>query len=157
MEKQNYKICECCGGKMFPESITRTFTFDGKEIELKGIKGYRCEACGNEIYSSEEIQMMDRIIRAIKNTPEIDILNLEETAECLRVSNQTIYNMIKSGRIKAYKVGREWKFLRSDISAYLESTSSDKILSLAAKGGETSKLDLEIIQQEIAKRKAKHE
>lgn len=58
-----------------------------------------------------------------------DILTLKETAEYLRVSGQTVYNMIRDGRIKAYKVGREWKFFRSDIMAYLESTSNNRLLS----------------------------
>lgn len=58
-----------------------------------------------------------------------DILTLKETAEYLRVSGQTVYNMIKDRRIKAYKVGREWRFFRSDIMAYLESTSRNRILS----------------------------
>ena len=58
-----------------------------------------------------------------------DILTLKETAEYLRVSGQTGYNMIKDRRIKAYKVGREWRFFRSDIMEYLESTSRNRILS----------------------------
>lgn len=65
--------------------------------------------------------------------------------------------MIKDGRIKAYKVGREWKFLRADIMAYLESASSDRLLSMAAKGGGTDKDDMETILHELEKRKAKHE
>ena len=58
-----------------------------------------------------------------------DILTLKETAQYLRVTKQTVYNMIKKGRIKAHKVGREWKFFMSDIMAYLELTSSNRILS----------------------------
>lgn len=68
-----------------------------------------------------------------------DILNLNETADYLRVSKQTVYNMIKDGRIKAYKVGREWKILRSDIAAYLESVSSNRILDMATKNVDTDK------------------
>ena len=58
-----------------------------------------------------------------------DILTLKEAAEYLRVSRQTVYNMIKDRRIKAYKVGREWRFFRSNIMEYLESTSRNRILS----------------------------
>ena len=58
-----------------------------------------------------------------------DVLTLKETAEYLRVSRQTVYNMIKDRRIKAYKVGREWRFFRSNIMEYLESTSRNRILS----------------------------
>lgn len=68
-----------------------------------------------------------------------DILNLNETADYPRVSKQTVYNMIKDGRIKAYKVGREWRILRSDIVAYLESVSSNRILDMATKNVDTDK------------------
>ena len=61
--------------------------------------------------------------------------------------------MIKDGRIKAYKVGREWKFLRADIMAYLESASSDRLLSMAAKGGGTDKDDMETPARLIQKKK----
>ena len=66
-----------------------------------------------------------------------DILTLKETAEYLRVSGQTVYNMIKDRRIKTYKVGREWRFFRSDIMVYLGSTSNNRILS--AKDEEANK------------------
>lgn len=58
-----------------------------------------------------------------------DILTLKDTAQYLRVTKQTVYNMVKKGRIKAYKVGREWRFFRSNIMEYLESTSRNRILS----------------------------
>lgn len=157
MEKLTFKVCDYCHGKMLPQTMSQTFQFNGKEIEIKGIQGYRCENCGNEVYEAKEIRMIDKIIRAMNDKPAVDILNLDETADYLRVSNQTVYNMIKDGRIKAYKVGREWKFLRADIMAYLESTSSDRLLSMAAKGGGTDKDDMETILHELEKRKAKHE
>ena len=115
MEELTFKVCDHCHGKMLPQTMSQTFQFNGKEIEIKGIKGYRCENCGNEVYEAKEIRMIDKIIRAMNDKPAVDILNLDETADYLRVSNQTVYNMIKDGRIKAYKVGREWKFLRADI------------------------------------------
>ena len=58
-----------------------------------------------------------------------DTLTLKDTAQYLRVTKQTVYNMVKKGRIKAHKVGREWRFFRSDIMEYLESTSRNRILS----------------------------
>lgn len=157
MEELTFKVCDHCHGKMLPKTMSQTFRFNGKEIEIKGIQGYRCESCGNEVYEAKEIRMIDKIIRAMNDKPAVDILNLDETADYLRVSNQTVYNMIKDGRIKAYKVGREWKFLRADIMAYLESASSDRLLSMAAKDGGTDKDDMETILHELEKRKAKHE
>ena len=108
MEELTFKVCDHCHGKMLPQTMSQTFRFNGKEIEIKGIQGYRCESCGNEVYEAKEIRMIDKIIRAMNDKPAVDILNLDETADYLRVSNQTVYNMIKDGRIKAYKVGREW-------------------------------------------------
>ena len=157
MVELTFKVCDHCHGKMLPQTMSQTFRFNGKEIEIKGIQGYRCESCGNEVYEAKEIRMIDKIIRVMNDKPAVDILNLDETANYLRVSNQTVYNMIKDGRIKAYKVGREWKFLRADIMAYLESASSDRLLSMAAKGGSTDKDDMETILHELEKRKAKHE
>lgn len=157
MKGLNYIICTECGEKMLPQIISTVFQVGGKEIEIKGIEGFRCEKCGEEAFAAEDAQMIDRLIRAIEGKPAMDILNLEETAECLRVSNQTIYNMIKDGRIKAYKIGREWRFLRADIMAYFDSTSNESLLSMAAKGGSVDKHDLDIISDEVAKRKSKNE
>ena len=89
---------------MLPKTMKKIFQFNGKEIEIKGIQGYRCESCGNEVYEAKEIQMIDKIIRVMNDKPAVGILNLEETADYLRVRNQTVYNMIKDGRIKAYNI-----------------------------------------------------
>ncbi len=153
MENLNYKICDQCDSKMLPETLEKTFSFQGKELKIKGIKGYRCEHCGEEVFDASELRMIDSLIQVMNDKPSVDILNLDETAEYLRVSGQTIYNMIRDGRIKAYKVGREWRFLRSDILTYLESNSTDRLLSLAAKGGDIDDHDLDIIKEEIEKRK----
>ena len=46
---------------------------------------------------------------------ERSMWSLEDVAGYLDVTNQTIYNMIRDGRIKAYKVGREWRFHPADV------------------------------------------
>ena len=157
MKELNYKTCDKCGGKMLPQTMSQVFKVGGKEIEIREIKIFRCENCGEQVYDAKEMRMIDKLIHAMDDKPAVDILNLEETAEYLRVSNQTVYNMIRDGRIKAYKIGREWKFLRADIMAYLESASNESLMSMAAKGGKVSQDDLEIIKQELEKRKADHE
>ena len=67
----------------------------------------------------------------------------------MEISNQTVYNMIRDGRIKAYKVGREWRFLRADILAYMNSSSNQDFLAMAAKGGSISNNDLTAIQSAL--------
>ena len=157
MKEQNYKICDQCGGKMLPATLSKVFHVNGKEIEIRGIEGFQCENCGEVVFASQEFRMIDRVLRSVDLQPAIDILNLEETAEYLRVSNQTIYNMIRDKRIKAYKIGREWRFMRSDILAYLDSTTNSSQIPMAAKGGITDPHDLSIIIEEIEKRKQNHD
>lgn len=151
----DYRICHICGGEMHPCVVSKTFHFRGKEVELKGLEAYQCEECGEQIYEDKEFSMIEQLLYALadKQGPAIDVLNLEETAKYLRVSNQTVYNMIKDGRIKAYKVGREWRFLRQDIAAYMNSKSNTTdFVAMAAKGGEIDAHDLAIITAEIEKR-----
>ena len=150
MGAMDYRICHVCRGKMLPERLTKTFKLNGKEITIKGLEGYCCEKCGEIVFAPEEARMIDKLVRAFDDKPTVDFLNLEETAEFLRVSNQTVYNMIRDGRIKAHKVGREWRFLQSDLLAYLDTSSN---VTMAAKGGSVDTSDLKIISEEIAKRK----
>lgn len=154
------KTCECptCGETMiFRNNLVKTFHYKGKCLELKGLSGYCCENCGEIIFTPEEFHLIENLVHALSDNTDagnshVDVLNLDETADFLRVSNQTIYNMIRDGRIKAHKVGREWRFFRSDLNAYLNSTSS---LAMAAKGGTLDKSDLLTIQEELNKR-SKH-
>ena len=38
-----------------------------------------------------------------------DVYTLEELAELLQVTRRSLYNWIKSGKLKAFKAGREWR------------------------------------------------
>jgi excisionase family DNA binding protein len=51
---------------------------------------------------------------------------IEEVAERLLVDPQTVRRWIKSGRLKAYKPGREYRILSQDLDAFLESRSYPK-------------------------------
>ena len=144
--------CPMCDGTMELKRVSQVFEMGDKEIEIRGIEAYECDTCGETIYSSQEAKMIEKLMHAIEAKPkEKRVYNLSETAEYLRVSNQTVYNMIRDGRIRAYKAGREWRFLQSDIVAYLDSTANNKGLALAAKGGEIDKDDYSIITQELEK------
>lgn len=74
----------------------------------------------------EDGHWVDEHFVALPGKPEI--MTLYEVGDLLRVSNQTIYNMIRDGRIKGSKVGREWRFLRSDIEAYLSVTEMEPVV-----------------------------
>ena len=48
-------------------------------------------------------------------------LTTEDVLEYLHVNLRTIYRLIKAGRIPAVRVGRQWRFRKRDIDAWLES------------------------------------
>lgn len=50
--------------------------------------------------------------------------NLEEIANHLGVSKDTIWSYIKKGTIPFYKVGRQYKFKLSEVDAWVESGQS---------------------------------
>ena len=47
-------------------------------------------------------------------------LTTEEVLEYLQVNLRTVYRLIKSNSIPAVRVGRQWRFKKQDIDAWLE-------------------------------------
>ena len=48
------------------------------------------------------------------------VMTLEEAAGFLKVSETTVYQLLRDGQLKARKVGREWRFLKSELVTYLK-------------------------------------
>lgn len=48
----------------------------------------------------------------------------EELAELLEVNIMTIYRYIKAGRLKAYKLGREFRIEKKEFNTFLEKVST---------------------------------
>ena len=53
-------------------------------------------------------------------------LTTEEVLDYLQVNLRTVYRLIKAGRIPAVRVGRQWRFKRADLDAWLESQGTRK-------------------------------
>jgi len=49
---------------------------------------------------------------------------VEELAKKLRVSNMTIYRYIQAGKIKAYKIGKEFRISSEEYKKFLENTKT---------------------------------
>ena len=47
-------------------------------------------------------------------------LTTEEVLVYLRVTPRTIYRLIRSGELPALRIGRQWRFCRTDLDAWLE-------------------------------------
>ena len=55
------------------------------------------------------------------NLPTDEVfLTTEEVLEYLQVNLRTVYRLIKAGKIPAVRVGRQWRFRKRDIDAWLE-------------------------------------
>src|SRR6186713_2553970 len=52
-------------------------------------------------------------------------LTTEEVLEYLQVNLRTVYRLIKAGKIPAVRVGRQWRFRKKDIDAWLSANRSD--------------------------------
>ena len=50
---------------------------------------------------------------------EEELLTVKEVAEWLRVTPITVHRMVKQGRLKVYHVGKQLRFKREDVYAFL--------------------------------------
>src|SRR5204863_3992943 len=53
---------------------------------------------------------------------EDHFLTTEEVLDYLQVNLRTVYRLIKAGKIPAVRVGRQWRFRKRDIDAWLDSS-----------------------------------
>ena len=141
---------------MTEKNIEITSGWGEYELEIKGVRAFVCDNCGAISLRAEEVKMMEDISRGFAERSEEerpDYLNVEETADLLRVSTQTIYNMIKSGRLKGTKFGREWRFLRKNIESLLQPEHA-----IAARNTSTACFEEDrAILDEIRKKRSNHE
>src|SRR3954465_6084339 len=57
-------------------------------------------------------------------------LTTEEVLEYLQVNLRTVYRLIKAGKIPAVRVGRQWRFRKRDIDAWLDTQRTHTPLSV---------------------------
>jgi excisionase family DNA binding protein len=55
-----------------------------------------------------------------------EILTAEEAAELLRVSTKTVLALARGGALPGSKVGRAWRFLRTDLMAFVHGGQSER-------------------------------
>lgn len=54
----------------------------------------------------------------IENLP--DVTTIQQLAEFFQVDQQTIRRAIKSGKLKAFKLGKDWRIYREEVKNYIE-------------------------------------
>lgn len=108
--------CIFCGGKLELQEIDVTKNWRGRQVTFHGIPAEVCSKCGEQYLLPGDIHVMEMLsetLPASKETPEI--MDVRDVAEYLRVSTQTVYNLLKSGKLQAAKVGREWRFRKESV------------------------------------------
>lgn len=53
------------------------------------------------------------------------LLTMKDAATQLQFTDETIRSYVQQGKLKAYKIGRKWRFKQSDLDAYIESRAVD--------------------------------
>ena len=67
---------------------------------------------------------------------EKNALSTQEVADMLHVSKSTIYDLIKRGEIRSYKVGRKVRFTENDVKEYISrSRDSQSVMGTSASDG----------------------
>ncbi|MBE3573478.1 MAG: helix-turn-helix domain-containing protein [Moorella humiferrea] len=147
--------CYICGGEMKKIKKDVEATWKGRTIIFRGMDAWVCEACGEQAYEPEDVRLMQGLIQGtLKQAEYPEIMNVEEVADLLRVSNQTVYNLVRNGKLPATKIGREWRFSRTQILALVKGEDFfEQAVGLAARevgGSGISANDTEIIQKHLA-------
>ena len=56
-------------------------------------------------------------------------LSVQEIAQYLGISRETIYRWVESDKIPAHKVGKQWKFQVSEVNSWIKSGEASKFLN----------------------------
>ena len=52
-----------------------------------------------------------------------DILTVEDLAEALKIGTTQAYKLVRSGKIKAFKEGKDWKISKTALITYVREQS----------------------------------
>ncbi|MCM1231667.1 MAG: helix-turn-helix domain-containing protein [Ruminococcus flavefaciens] len=54
-----------------------------------------------------------------------EIMKFEEVMEYLNIGKSTLYNLLRNGEIRSFKIGKVWKIPRSAIEEYIKNLLTD--------------------------------
>ena len=94
-----------CKGLITASHVTKTPTQERRSAYLRQRPGEGRRPAGRPFFLSH----------ADSTNVDKEILDVEGAAILLGVSTTTIYNLARKGEIPATRVGREWRFARSNL------------------------------------------
>jgi len=51
--------------------------------------------------------------------PESELMTVSETCRYLKITTRTLYRYLRNRQIPAFKLGKEWRFVRSDLEQWI--------------------------------------
>src|SRR5687767_8240743 len=87
---------------------------------------------------------------------EETFLTTEEVLEYLQINLRTVYRLIKAGKIPAVRVGRQWRFRKRDIDAWLDSQGARRPVEPSgsdtptARGAVTARPRVLVVDDEVS-------
>lgn len=60
-----------------------------------------------------------------------ELLTPEEAAQYLRVNPQTIYRLLRRGRLPGAKIGHQWRIRKSDLDSFLRGQGAEQLAGRA--------------------------
>ncbi len=54
------------------------------------------------------------------------LMTIKEVADYLRLSKVTVYKMTRQGKIPALKIGKQWRYNKSEIDSWVQQKSNSK-------------------------------
>ena len=56
-------------------------------------------------------------------------MTAEETCRYLKITSRTLYRYLRSRQIPAFKLGKEWRFVRSDLEQWIRDRTKAQLAS----------------------------
>lgn len=57
---------------------------------------------------------------------DLEVYTLKEIEDLLHVTRRTLYNWIKGGKLRAFRIGKEWRVTRDALEEFLETGTEEK-------------------------------
>lgn len=61
--------------------------------------------------------------------PKTELMTAIETCRYLKITQRTLYRYLRSRQIPAFKLGKEWRFIRSDLEQWIRNRTRTAVNS----------------------------
>jgi excisionase family DNA binding protein len=58
-----------------------------------------------------------------------ELMTAEETCRYLKITQRTLYRYLQNHQIPAFKLGKEWRFVRSDLEQWIRDRTRGPVVS----------------------------